>query len=111
MFLNDAILSTTIDYDSVINQGERAEARFSMFSSLTPKLASVPAQALPLSILAAIGFKEPVRGALQEQPGFVKNYISAMFFIFPTIITIISWLAKLTFPIRYQEQLDRVSLI
>ncbi|KAA0150439.1 hypothetical protein FNF29_05242 [Cafeteria roenbergensis] len=109
MFLNDAILSTTIDYDAVLNQGERAEARFSMFSSLTPKLASVPAQALPLSILAAIGFVEPVRGVLQPQPGHVRFYISAMFFIFPTIIALISWLVKLRFPIRHQEQLDRIS--
>lgn len=108
MFLNDAILSTTIDYDAVLNQGERAEARFSMFSSLTPKLASVPAQALPLSILAAIGFVEPVRGVLQPQPAHVRFYISAMFFMFPTIIALISWFVKLQFPIRHQEQLDRV---
>jgi Na+/melibiose symporter-like transporter len=110
MFLNDSLLSQTIDYDAVLQWGERAEARFSMFSSLTPKLASVPAQAIPLSILAAIGFREPVNGVQQDQPQHVKYYISSMFFVFPTIITLISWVLKFKFPIRHQEQLDRVSL-
>lgn len=109
LYLNDAVLAATIDYDAVINHGERAEARFAMFSSLTPKLASVPAQALPLSILAAIGFREPVRGVLQEQESHVKSYISAIFFVLPTLITLISFFIKLRFPIVHQEQLDRIA--
>jgi Na+/melibiose symporter-like transporter len=108
-FLNDAIVAQVIDYDANLQQGERAEARFMLFQSFIPKIISIPASVLPLAILTAIGFVEPVDGLPQPQPRIVTDYIAAVFFGVPTILSLCSFAYKLKFPIRFTEQLDRIA--
>jgi hypothetical protein len=109
MFLNDAIVSQVIDYDANLQGGERAEARFMLFQSFIPKIISIPASVLPLSALAAIGFVSPVNGIPQPQSSLVTNYIQAVFFGVPTILSLCSFWYKLSFPLRFDEQLDRIA--
>jgi len=109
MFLNDAIVSQVIDYDANLQGGERAEARFMLFQSFIPKVISIPASVLPLSALSAIGFVEPINGVAQRQPAIVVNYVQAVFFGVPTVLSLLSFWYKLSFPIRHDEQLDRIA--
>ncbi|KAA0145795.1 hypothetical protein FNF31_07958 [Cafeteria roenbergensis] len=109
MFLNDAIVSQVIDYDANLQGGQRAEARFMLFQSFIPKIISIPASVLPLSALSAFGFVEPVNGVAQPQSPFVVNYVQAVFFGVPTVLSLLSFWYKLSFPIRYDEQLDRIA--
>lgn len=53
-FLTDSILADVIDYDELLN-GTRNEGGFTVFSTFIPKFVSVPAGAIPLSLMAMIG--------------------------------------------------------
>eukprot|EP00913_Durusdinium_trenchii_P018725 g17595.t2 len=47
-------------------------ATFTMFASFIPKVVSVPASAFPLTLLALMGFRDPVQGELQTQTDAVQ---------------------------------------
>ena len=60
-FLADAILADVIDYDEFLT-GSRSEATYTMFKSFLPKIAAIPASALPVAFLAFFGHIPPVDG-------------------------------------------------
>ena len=60
-FLANSVVADVIDYDEFLN-GSRSEASFSVFATLIPKFVSIPASAIPIAILASIGFKDPKLG-------------------------------------------------
>ncbi|CAE7241231.1 ynaJ [Symbiodinium sp. CCMP2456] len=92
-FLTDNILGLVIDYDE-LRTGERNEATFTMFASFIPKVVSVPASAFPLTILAVLGFRDPVNGELQEQPEQVRWGVRLMFSVVPTLLALTSFALK-----------------
>ena len=49
-FLSDVVLSDVIDYDEMLT-GMRHEASFTVFKQLLPGLVSIPAMALPVSVV------------------------------------------------------------
>ncbi|GBG33783.1 Sodium-dependent lysophosphatidylcholine symporter 1-B [Hondaea fermentalgiana] len=118
-FLSDANLADTIDYDELSSgAGERREAQFTVFSSLVPKLVAIPAQALPLAIISALGFIESSTGCdadgetttlAAEQNETVKFAIQLIFAFFPTFTNIVSFVVKLRYPITTSKDLALIS--
>lgn len=53
-FISDALLADIIDYDEFLS-GHRNEATYTMFKSFLPKICAIPAAAVPVAILNAIG--------------------------------------------------------
>ena len=49
-FLADAIMADVIDYDEYLT-GQRSEATYTMFKQFLPKIAAIPASAIPLVLL------------------------------------------------------------
>ena len=101
-YLNDALISDIIQYDEFIT-GKRAEGIFTVFSSLIPKFVSVFAQAIPLSILSIIGFIPTEKGYVHIQPNCVIYYIKIVFAVFPIILSFISFICKLKYPINEEH--------
>jgi len=105
-FLTDNILGLVIDYDE-LRTGSRNEATFTMFASFIPKIVSVPASAFPLTLLAVLGFKDPVDGELQTQTDTVRWGIRLMFSVVPTILALTSFALKgLLFPFKDLRRAD-----
>ena len=52
-FLADAILADVIDYDEFLT-GARSEATYTMFKSFLPKIAAIPASAIPIALLGLL---------------------------------------------------------
>ncbi|CAJ1399825.1 unnamed protein product [Effrenium voratum] len=92
-FLTDNILGLVIDYDE-LRTGVRNEATFTMFASFIPKVVSVPASAFPLTLLAVMGFKDPVDGQLQPQSSTVQWGVRLMFSVVPTLLALSSFALK-----------------
>ncbi|CAK9043017.1 unnamed protein product [Durusdinium trenchii] len=105
-FLTDNILGLVIDYDE-LRTGTRSEATFTMFASFIPKVVSVPASAFPLTLLALMGFRDPVQGELQTQTDAVQWGIRIMFSVVPTILALTSFTLKsLHFPFKDLAKAD-----
>lgn len=51
-YLNDVFISDIIDYDELLT-GSRNEGMYTVFSTFIPKLVSIFAQAIPISILTS----------------------------------------------------------
>ena len=62
------ILADIIDYDEFLT-GKRNEATFTMFQSFIPKMVAIPSAAIPIAIMNAFGFVQPIDGVIQPQPG------------------------------------------
>ena len=101
-YLNDLLISDIIQYDEFIT-GKRAEGIFTVFSSLIPKFVSVFAQAIPLSILSIIGFIPTEKGYVHIQPNSVIYYIKIVFAVFPIILSLVSFIYKLKYPINEED--------
>jgi GPH family glycoside/pentoside/hexuronide:cation symporter len=89
IFLIPAMAADVIDYDE-LHTGKRREGQFSSFWVVIPKFVKIPGSAIPLAILAAVGYVPKV-----EQSGEVLFWIRFMYSIFPvffyvTGMTIIS---------------------
>ena len=52
-YINEVIITDIIDYDEFLT-GKRNEAIYTVFSSFIPKVVSIFAQAIPLSIMASM---------------------------------------------------------
>ena len=105
-FLTDNILGLVIDYDE-LRTGTRSEATFTMFASFIPKVVSVPASAFPLTLLALMGFKDPIGGQLQVQSETVQWGVRIMFSVVPTILALTSFALKgLLFPFKDLARAD-----
>ena len=100
-FLTDSILADVIDYDELLT-GTRSEGRFTIFQTFIPKIVSIPAQAVPLSLVAALGFISPdSRGRIEEdQPEQVVLFIQLIFFVIPFFLALASFCIKYFFPMR-----------
>ena len=59
-------MADVIDYDEFLTK-ERAEATYTMFKGFMPKIAAIPASAIPIALLSTFGHKPPIDGILQEQ--------------------------------------------
>ena len=97
-YLNDVLLSDTIDYDEFFT-GKRNEGIFTVCSSFIPKFVSLFAQAIPLSIMSLLGFVPSENGYVHNQPDQVVNFIKVFFSIIPIGLCLISFLFKLNYPI------------
>ena len=106
-FLNDSIVADTIDYDELLT-GDRSEGRFTIFQTFLPKLVSIPSQVIPLAMLNWVGYIAPVDGIHQTQTDDTVLFIQVVFFILPTMVSIVSCLIKLNFPITTQEQVIQI---
>jgi len=108
MFLINSVLSDIIDYDELL-YGVRNEAIFSVYATLIPKFVAIPATAIPLALLKAVGFVEPVDLVTQPQPKAVQLYIRGMFIFVPLTCYAVGFLIKLfLFPIKSKETHDAI---
>ena len=98
-YLNDVLISDIIEYDE-FSTGKRSEGIFTVFSALIPKFVSLFAQAIPLSILSIIGFIPTEKGYVHKQPNIVIYYIKIIFAVIPIILSIISFIYKMKYPIN-----------
>eukprot|EP01043_Picozoa_sp_COSAG02_P033876 COSAG02_NODE_2336_length_9114_cov_4.097615_4_plen_970_part_00 len=103
-FLADAILADVIDYDEFLT-GNRAEATYTMFKSFLPKVAAIPASAIPVALLDVFGHIAPVDGVIQLQTApSLKAYIRVTIIVIPTTLALLAFIMKLRFPIRTRSQ-------
>jgi len=118
-FLSDANLADTIDYDELASgSGERREAQFTVFSSLVPKLVAIPAQALPLAIISALGFVQSslacsedgeAETVASDQNASVRFAIQLIFAFFPAFTNLVSFGVKLRYPITSAKDVAMIS--
>ena len=73
-YLNDVFLSDIIDYDEFIS-GQRNEGLYTVFATFIPKIVSIFAQSIPLTILGIIGFVSSKRGENMDQPKAIEDFI------------------------------------
>jgi hypothetical protein len=107
-FLSDAIMADIIDYDEFLT-GSRAEATYTMFKGFLPKIAAIPASALPIALLGLFGHVDMVGGEPQEQPQSIRNYISIVIIWVPTLLFLCSFCLKLRFPLICEKQYRQIS--
>merc|ERR1719440_828235 len=79
-FLNDSILADIVDYDEFLT-ANRKEATYFMAKSFIPKVVQIPAAVLPIAFMPAVGYIQPINGAVQYQPDSVLIYIKCVSFI------------------------------
>mmetsp|Transcript_2365 Transcript_2365/g.7173 ORF Transcript_2365/g.7173 Transcript_2365/m.7173 type:complete len:1068 (-) Transcript_2365:351-3554(-) len=99
-FLTDSIVADVIDYDEFLT-GVRSEGRFTIGQSLLPKIVSVPAATVPLTLLVFLGFNPPDdQGRPQQQDPRVTIFIKVVFFGIPFACCVFSVLLKARFPLK-----------
>jgi GPH family glycoside/pentoside/hexuronide:cation symporter len=76
-FLIPAMAADVIDYDE-LRTGKRREAQYTSFWAIIPKFVSIPGSAVPLAILAAVGYVPNV-----PQSDNVLFWIRFMYSLFP----------------------------
>lgn len=106
-YINDVNLTDTIDYDEFLTN-RRNEAMYSVFISFIPKFVSIFAQALPISILAFTGFESSQEGIIQDQNDLVMFLVKFFFFIVPSVLSMISFVIKGSYPINSSSQVDMI---
>merc|ERR1712185_434775 len=97
--LNGAPVADTIDYDEFLS-GQRNEATYTMFRSFLPKICAIPAGALPLAILNAIGHVPPENGLSHpdnDNPT-IRAYVVIVAGLVPSLFQVASAVYKLGFP-------------
>lgn len=106
-YLNDVLVSDTIDYDEFYT-GKRSEGIFTVCTSFIPKFVSLFAQAIPMTIMAYIGFIPSEYGVVHTQPIRVQNFIKLFFSIVPISLSIISFLFKFLYPINNDKVVKKI---
>lgn len=102
-FLSDAILADVIDYDEFLT-GARSEATYTMFKSFLPKIAAIPASAIPIALLGLFGHIPPVDGVIQEQHSTcIRPYIRVAIVGIPTALSLMAFLLKTRFPLKTEK--------
>jgi len=97
-FLADSIMADVIDYDEFIT-GTRSEATYTMFKGFLPKIAAIPASALPIVLLSTFGHVKPIDGVLQPQPQSIRNFIVIVIIWIPSMLAFGAFILKLRFPL------------
>jgi GPH family glycoside/pentoside/hexuronide:cation symporter len=89
--LHPSMQADIIDYDE-LHTGKRREAQFSSFWAIVPKFVAIPSAALPLAVLAQLGY---VPNQVQsDQVIFAMRAV----FLAPAIVSLLAWLIALRFP-------------
>jgi GPH family glycoside/pentoside/hexuronide:cation symporter len=99
--LHPSMQADIIDYDE-LHTGKRREAQYSSFWAMVPKFIAIPSAALPLAILAQLGYLPN-----QEQSPQVILAMKAIF-LAPAAVSFIGWLIALRFPMT--EEVHRAVL-
>ncbi len=103
LFLGPAIQADVIDYDELYT-GKRRESQYGAFWAVMMKFTVIPSAAIPLAIMAQLGYMPNV-----EQSEQVKFAISAIFGLAPASFGLLSLLVFLRFPIREQIHRDIIA--
>jgi GPH family glycoside/pentoside/hexuronide:cation symporter len=96
LFLTPAMQADVIDYDELYT-GKRREAQYSAFWSMLPKFVAIPSAAVPIAILASMGY---VPNAVQSPS--VTLAIRTIFALGPALFALLSFLIARKFPITQQ---------
>ena len=101
-FLGPSIQADVIDYDELYT-GRRREAQYSALWSIAEKFAGIPSAAIPLAVLATLGFQPNV-----EQTESVQWAIRVLFAAAPGIMAILAMGVAFKYPIN--ERIQRATL-
>jgi GPH family glycoside/pentoside/hexuronide:cation symporter len=93
LFLTPSMQADVIDYDELYT-GKRREAQYTAFWSMLPKFVAIPSAAVPIAILASLGYK-----ANHVQAPQVVFAIRAIFALGPATCSALSFLIARRFPI------------
>lgn len=107
-FLADSIMADVIDYDEYLT-GSRSEATYTMFKGFLPKIAAIPASAIPIVLLSTVGHVPPIDSVLQPQPQSVRTFIQIVIIYIPAAFAFTAFLIKLRYPLRTDEDCDLVT--
>jgi GPH family glycoside/pentoside/hexuronide:cation symporter len=100
LFLTPSMQADVIDYDELYT-GKRREAQYTAFWSMLPKFIAIPSAAIPIAILASLGY---IPNAIQS-PSVVLA-IRAIFALTPATCSILSFLIARKFPITQKIHND-----
>lgn len=93
LFLTPSMQADVIDYDELYT-GKRREAQYTAFWSMLPKFVAIPSAAIPIAILASLGY---IPNAIQSHA--VVLAIRAIFALTPATCSMLSFLIARKFPI------------
>ncbi|MGB8683365.1 MAG: MFS transporter [Candidatus Binatus sp.] len=93
LFLTPSMQADVIDYDELYT-GKRREAQYTAFWSMLPKFVAIPSAAVPIAILASLGY---IPNAIQAPR--VVFAIRAIFALGPATCSVLSFLIARRFPI------------
>jgi GPH family glycoside/pentoside/hexuronide:cation symporter len=93
LFLTPSMQADVIDYDELYT-GKRREAQYTAFWSMLPKFVAIPSAAVPIAILASLGY---IPNAIQVPS--VVFAIRTIFALGPAICSALSFLIARRFPI------------
>lgn len=93
LFLGPSIQADVIDYDE-LHTGKRREAQYSAFWAMLPKFVAIPSAAIPIAVLATLGYRPNV-----EQTPEVVLAIKAIFALTPALFSALAFMVALRFPI------------
>ena len=93
LFLTPAMQADVIDYDE-FHTGKRREAQYGAFWAILPKFVAIPSAAIPIAILASLGY---VPNAVQSPQVILA--IKGIFALGPAIFATLSFIIARTYPI------------
>ena len=93
LFLGPAIQADVIDYDE-LHTGKRREAQYSSFWAMLPKFVAIPSAAIPIAVLATLGYVPNV-----EQTPQVVLAIKTIFALLPAFFSALAFVVARRFPI------------
>ncbi len=93
LFLTPSMQADVIDYDELYT-GKRREAQYAAFWSMLPKFVAIPSAAIPIAVLASLGY---IPNAVQAPQ--VVFAIRAIFALGPATCSMLSFLIARRFPI------------
>lgn len=93
LFLGPSIQADVIDYDE-LHTGKRREAQYTAFWAMLPKFVAIPSAAIPIAVLATLGYKPNV-----EQTPEVVLAIRAIFALLPAFFSALAFVVAMRFPI------------
>lgn len=108
-FLADSIMADVIDYDEFLT-GARSEATYTMFKGFLPKIAAIPASAVPIALLSTFGHVAPLDGVLQPQPASIRQYIRIVIIYIPSMLAFGAFILKMKFPLTSPEHVNRIKV-
>ena len=81
-----------------------------MFKSFLPKIAAIPASAIPVALLGVVGHAPPIDGLVQKQHSTcIIPYIKHLMVTIPTILSLLAFVLKLRFPLKNAKQNEAIS--